>query len=163
MGLEDKNFTERYDCLSKLVINNKQNKIKLVDTVKIEDKISFFESIDATLNKYVKDGYEGIMLRKSLRNPMNHVVVDGYQYGKRSNNLIKHKCFKQEEFEVVDIVKHREKEMVGAFVLKIAHQQNEKGEPLVFHAAPGKIFFVFFLSLVNNKPYNLTFGVNYCF
>lgn len=53
------------------------------------------EDIDATLAKYLEEGYEGQMLR---------IDATPYECGKRSQSLIKHKNFDEDEFEIVDVI-----------------------------------------------------------
>ena len=61
--------------------------VKFVDTIKVKN-----DEIKQYHDKFVLDGYEGIMIRKA--NSLYHM-------GKRSNGLYKHKDFDDHEFEIV--------------------------------------------------------------
>jgi ATP-dependent DNA ligase len=62
------------------------------------------------LNKAITNKYEGVMFRTS---PPNST----YRSNIRSQELFKHKEFEQDEFRVVKLVKHREKDTLGAVQL----------------------------------------------
>jgi len=64
--------------------------IKLVPTYQVNS----VDELDKRLGEYLEDGYEGQMLR----------VNDAPYEPKRSKNLIKHKTFEDEEFEIVDLI-----------------------------------------------------------
>lgn len=64
--------------------------VKLVEQTKVFTE----EEMDTLHDKWVSEGYEGLM----LKNP------DGsYEFGKRSNNLLKYKKMLTEEFKIKDI------------------------------------------------------------
>lgn len=67
-----------------------------------------FDKIKALDNKFVAEGYEGVMLRSM------DVVYDW----KRSDALVKYKSFKEEDLTIVDAIegKGKYKGMLGAFV-----------------------------------------------
>lgn len=82
----DMPFMERYKKLSELVFKCKY--IELVDLWIIDDE----SEIDGYHDKFVKEGYEGAMIR-NLNSP--------YELNKRSKHLQKVKKFMDDEFEVV--------------------------------------------------------------
>lgn len=61
-----------------------------VKTEKVEKK----EDVEAVHDAFVKQGYEGIMIRNAHGE---------YEPGKRSNNLLKFKTFETEEFKIVGV------------------------------------------------------------
>ena len=82
-------FKERYSILKNFIEKNSFKYIKLVKTEVCNKK----EEIDNFLNKYIKEGYEGLIIRN---------IKGKYEEGLRSSNLIKLKKFKDEEFKIVD-------------------------------------------------------------
>jgi len=82
-------FKERYSILKNFIEKNSFKYIRLVKTEICNKK----EEIDTFLNKYINEGYEGLIIRN-----MN----GKYEEGLRSSNLIKLKKFKDEEFKIVD-------------------------------------------------------------
>jgi DNA ligase-1 len=82
-------FEERISFL-KEVLSDKYSMIKVVPTVLVEDQ----DQVEEKLGEYLELGYEGQMLREK-----------GSLYDhRRSKNLIKHKTFEDEEFEIVDVI-----------------------------------------------------------
>lgn len=85
-------FTDRFEWLKDKFSNytTKKPKLFLVETIKIESKDDVF----TMNNKYVENGFEGIIIRNG----------DGlYKNSKsRSNDLQKFKLFKDDEFEIVN-------------------------------------------------------------
>lgn len=67
-----------------------ENPIQLVPLANVDDE----HDVETMLLQYLEQGYEGQMLR----------VPDSLYEGKRSKNLIKHKEFEDEEFEIVSII-----------------------------------------------------------
>lgn len=83
--------------------------------------VRFPADVEAFHQKYVNDGYEGVMLRWGSA---------GYKSGYRSEHLLKVKAFQDAEFEIVDVVPGVGKEAdKGTFVCK-----TDKGA--VFNARP---------------------------
>ena len=74
---------------------------RIVDTYMIEDE----QSVETMLSHYLEKGYEGQMLR----------VPDSPYEGKRSKNLIKHKEFEDDEFQIVSIEEIRLKDGTTQF------------------------------------------------
>lgn len=89
MGYDDEVFSDRLDRLTELSSDFGLN-MHFVETI----EVFTMEEIHFYLNKYIKDGYEGLMVR----------LGEGkYEYGKRSSFLIKFKIMEQEEAEILDI------------------------------------------------------------
>jgi DNA ligase-1 len=65
------------------------NSVEVLETNVVENE----EDIQEQLSKYLEDGFEGQILR----------TPNGLYEGKRSKNLIKHKEFEDDEFEIVSI------------------------------------------------------------
>jgi len=85
------NFSERYDLLYKYITGyTEPSKIVPVWTRKISSQ----EELDVDYSKMMEDGFEGQMIRIGKSNYEN----------KRSKNLIKRKEFKDEEFDLLDII-----------------------------------------------------------
>lgn len=81
-------YEERYAILCHLFENEELDFCNLVETECIET----IDEIKPMHQKYVEDGYEGIMLRD----------MDGiYEIDKRSKYLQKYKTFMEEEFEII--------------------------------------------------------------
>jgi ATP-dependent DNA ligase len=85
----DGTFEERYDFLFPNLKIYFQSCINLVRTFEIKNE----NEIETMLGHYLESGYEGQMLR----------VPDSLYEGKRSKNLIKHKEFEDDEFQIVSI------------------------------------------------------------
>ena len=68
--------------------------VDIVETYEINDE----DDIQIYFDKFISMGYEGLILRKDA--PYEH---------KRSKNLLKHKEFKDEEFEIIDICEGKNK------------------------------------------------------
>ncbi len=72
--------------------------------------VSSFEEAKSYHDKWVKEGYEGGILR---------ILIGVYEAGKRSFFLVKVKEFKEEEFEIVDVIEGRGRyEGAAIFVCK---------------------------------------------
>ena len=52
------------------------------------------DTLESTFDKYIAEGYEGMMLRDS---------TEGYKFGTRTNALQKYKKMHSEEFQIQDI------------------------------------------------------------
>jgi DNA ligase-1 len=87
----DKNFVHRaYDLGILFETYLEMGKYcRIVQTYKVDNE----EAVEELYGGYVEAGYEGQMLR-----------IDGKYENKRSKNLLKHKSFIDEEFEILDIV-----------------------------------------------------------
>jgi len=85
----DGTFEERYDFLFPNLKIHFQSCINLVRIFEVKNE----NEIETTLVKYLEGGFEGQMLR----------VPDSLYEGKRSKNLIKHKEFEDDEFQIVSI------------------------------------------------------------
>ena len=111
-----------YNRWSKLIKKSKLV-VKKKDPIKfLETKIcNSLEEIYAYHDKCVSEGYEGIIIRN----------FDGlYEFGYRSNNLIKYKKFSDEEFEVLDIVEATGRDKgTGIFILKTKEGKVFKARP----------------------------------
>jgi DNA ligase-1 len=109
----DAPFSQRFVALNELHLSPC---CKIVPTYLVEKP----EQIDEYYLDYMADGYEGQMIR-----------FDGYYENKRSNNLLKHKSFCDEEYTIVDVEEGvgNKSGMVGAFVF-----ENADGKR--FNAAP---------------------------
>lgn len=82
LGMKD-----RLEYLFKLV-DSKYKKLVLVETIILKNE----KDVEKYHDKYVREGYEGIMLRK---------MSAGYSLKKRTNDLLKCKKFVEEEFKIV--------------------------------------------------------------
>ncbi len=85
----DGTFENRYNFLFPNLKIHFQSCINLVRTFEVKNETE----IETMLVRYLEDGFEGQMLR----------VSDSPYEGKRSKNLIKHKEFEDDEFEIVSI------------------------------------------------------------
>jgi DNA ligase-1 len=83
-----KPFDQRYQFLSALLSENKNNYLQLVPILPINDESEIIPVHD----KFVLEGYEGIIIRNS-QSP--------YKLKDRSNDLLKYKNFHDTEFEIV--------------------------------------------------------------
>lgn len=88
----DGGFNNRYEKLKELFNKHfKNNKfIKLCEHKLIKKE----EQIESELHDYINLGFEGLMVN----------TYDGEYLQKRSKELLKYKLFKDEEFEIVDII-----------------------------------------------------------
>lgn len=96
-------YTERYKIISAL---------KGVENVEIVPYVEVYneEELLQKHKEYLELGYEGSMLR------INEVK---YELNKRSNSLLKFKDFKDEVFEVVDVVPNEKSTSQGTIVCKL--------------------------------------------
>jgi DNA ligase-1 len=89
-AIMDHPFDKRFNFLcSDLGLSPFSDTIRIVETHIIFDQ----DDLDHYLSNYTERGYEGQMLR----------VPDSLYEGKRSKNLIKHKEFEDDEFQIVSI------------------------------------------------------------
>lgn len=102
-------FSKRFEIMKKEIKNIIGNhpSIKFVEN----DIAKNFEDIQNFHDRYVSEGYEGLMVR-----------IDGKPYeNKRSKNLLKFKVFEDAEFEIVDILEGlgQRSGMAGKLVCKL--------------------------------------------
>lgn len=83
------NYTERLNLLKGLFKNNKFKYTKLVETKVIKKP----EELEAKHDDYIKEGYEGMIIRN---------FEGEYALKNRSKNLQKYKKFDDDEFEIID-------------------------------------------------------------
>lgn len=82
-------FFQRLNKLKDMFENNTFEHIKLVPTYEINDK----DQVELRVNPdFVRLGYEGTIVRNKMGN---------YQLNERSNNLLKYKSFKTDEYRIV--------------------------------------------------------------
>ena len=87
VGKEDESYTSRF-IESDLVFNP-----SIINKLKCD---LFCEvTLEATFDRYIAEGYEGMMLRDS---------TEGYKFGTRTNALQKYKKMHTEEFQIIDII-----------------------------------------------------------
>ena len=82
-------FSERHEQLKKVARYIKSDKIKLVET---KEATSHAE-VDNHYQNYIAVGYEGLMVR-----------FDSHYENKRTKVLLKYKEFKDDEYEILDVV-----------------------------------------------------------
>lgn len=82
--ISNDNFVERI----KIVNQFNSNHVKLVET----HECNTLQEFNLYFSKFIEQGYEGIILRNK---------IGPYECGVRSNNLQKHKEFKEDEFQIV--------------------------------------------------------------
>lgn len=115
----DSKFEDRLEVLEDIVapyFENSDIKVKMVEHVECEG----WNEIKTLHDKYVSEGFEGVV----IRNP-------GKTYGvnKRTNDMIKVKMYKDEEFEIVDISEGlREEDM--CFICKTDKGLEFKAKPM---------------------------------
>ncbi len=80
-------YIERFEILNKYIANNSKN-LKLVNTIEITNQTEIKHNHDL----FVKNGYEGLM----LRNKQSY-----YELNKRSKHLQKYKEFIEDEFTII--------------------------------------------------------------
>ena len=85
-----KTFEERLEFLMLL-----KDKLKDISKIKVIDHIetNSFREIQDLHNKWVNEGYEGLVARKPNST---------YQFGKRGSDMIKVKEYMEQEFEIID-------------------------------------------------------------
>lgn len=83
---EEKSYHERF------VINSMSFDEDVIEKLKVD---VFEESaLEETFDRYISEGYEGMMLRN---------IHSSYKFGTRSDSLLKYKKMHTEEFQIVDI------------------------------------------------------------
>lgn len=100
----DKNYSIRLKFLNEEIFkNNTFTHIKLVPVISCTKK-----SVDFLFNDVIQYNYEGVMVRTDSL----------YDYGIRSNNLLKYKKFREDEFRIVGAIegKKRLKGCLGSFI-----------------------------------------------
>jgi ATP-dependent DNA ligase len=86
----DTTFDIRNDTLKKLLGNTNKHAYKYVVPI-LTELIKSSDKIQEKHDKYVEQGYEGLMLRN---------ILSKYEIDKRSKDLQKYKSFKEEEFRI---------------------------------------------------------------
>ena len=99
----DKPFDDRYDILEEIHATPFRN-IDLVETIGILDE----DSIKGIHSEYLKDGYEGTMIRWG---------DSGYKVNGRSHNLLKYKDFQDITAKIIDIEPAEQRPTWGVPVL----------------------------------------------
>ena len=84
----DESFFKRYKLLKSLFKKVKPSNLVLVNNVIIEKP----EDICSTFDRFMEEGYEGIMIRN---------IEAPYKVDKRSYDLLKYKSFEDDEFEII--------------------------------------------------------------
>lgn len=85
------------------------------------ERISTHADLDAAHDRYIKEGYEGLMLRN---------VNTPYEFGRRSNNLLKYKKFDDTEYKIVNVVEGKGKFLgCGIFVCETSDGQQFQVTP----------------------------------
>lgn len=85
-----KTFDERLEILKELQsIFEDSDKVKVLEHVETNS----FKEIQELHNKWVSEGYEGLVARKP---------TSTYQFGKRGSDMIKVKDYMEQEFEIID-------------------------------------------------------------
>ena len=108
--ISDEPFVDRFAKLIDLVQRlGKNSKIRIVPTFPVNNRAE----IDMCHKKFLEAGYEGTIIRWG---------DEGYQMGKRSKYLLKHKDFKDIACKVVDVVESDKKPGMG-----IVHCEIEPG------------------------------------
>lgn len=112
----DKTFNERLD-----VINDIKKKLRLTSKLVFVDHIDIigYDNIIALHDKYVQDGYEGLVLREPDAK---------YKCNARDERMIKVKMFEDDEFEIIGISEGLRTEDM-CFVLKTKEGCEFKAKP----------------------------------
>lgn len=106
-------FKNRVEILDKFfsVINEEDKKIlKCVETILVEDK----KNVDEIFNNFVKEGYEGCILRNIDSSYLGNATKTGSYT--RSKNVIKLKAKFTDEFEIVDFTEGKKGKAKGAII-----------------------------------------------
>ena len=110
----NQDFSERLSNLNKFFQRNKD--LKYIKQVKTED-CNNEEQVMEYLEKYTKEGYEGVIIRNK---------VGKYAENSRSNNLQKLKKFIDEEFEIIDFTTAKTGKEVGCVVWVCKTKEGKK-------------------------------------
>lgn len=110
-------FNKRFEIITKLLQKTKHKYLKLVKTEIVKTK----QDIKDNMEKYLNDGYEGLMLRN---------IKSVYELKKRSKHLQKYKKFIEDEFKIIGY-KEADGEDIGTIVWKC---ETKDGKP--FDARP---------------------------
>jgi DNA ligase-1 len=102
----NKNFSERFDDLTKLLSTIKRNQIVLVPTYRADNE----EQLTKAFELFLEEGYEGQIIR-----------IDAPYENKRSKVLLKRKEFMDHEFQIIDVIEGEGNRTgtAGYFVLKL--------------------------------------------
>jgi ATP-dependent DNA ligase len=113
------NFSDRYDALRKFIATEGNEKYVLVPTYRVRS----LDDIKKYHEEFLSLGFEGTMVR-----------VDAPYENKRTKSLMKYKDFKDEEYEIVEVIEGEGNRTgtVGKFRLKLDDQRtfdsNIKGD-----------------------------------
>jgi DNA ligase-1 len=101
-------YVERFEIIKKGILDTigKNKSLFFVEYIFINS----FDEIEKLHDSFVREGYEGLMVR----------IIDAPYENKRSSNLLKYKKFFDEEFEIVDILEGSGNRagMAGSLMLK---------------------------------------------
>lgn len=112
--MTDDGYEERLKTVQKFASEN-------VQVIESKEIIATDSNIQTELEKWLAEGYEGLMIR---------VLGKGYE-NKRSWQLVKVKIFSDEEFELVDVEKDVRGDWVGAFIMKMnVPSKDRDGKPI---------------------------------
>jgi len=100
-------FVDRFTSILKILPTEVSSKIKIVPTFPVTSR----EEIDMCHKKFLEAGYEGTIIRWGN---------EGYQMGKRSKYLLKHKDFKDIACKVVDVVPSEKRPEMGVVHCEIS-------------------------------------------
>lgn len=102
-------FSARHAELLKVAKHFKNKKLKIVET----HEVASSKEIDTHYEKFVQDGYEGLMVR-----------MDAKYENKRTKVLLKYKEFKDDEYEILDVVEGVGNKSGGAGALVCKNKDN---------------------------------------
>ena len=106
-------FENRLKNLKNFIQKHNFQYLKLVNTEICKNK----EEVEFYLDKYIKEGYEGLILRN--KNGL-------YEENKRSYNLQKLKKFKDEEFKIINYTTPSEGKEVGCVIWECVTKEGKK-------------------------------------
>lgn len=113
IAVENTNYEDRLKLLKEFFKNNKFKYVKLLETEVCKSP----EDVQSFHDSYVKEGYEGLILRNKL----------GYYEPKnRSKNLQKLKSFQDEEFKIVGFTSEDSATEKGAIIWKCITKDNKE-------------------------------------
>lgn len=119
LNLYDVMTPDGYEVRKEIIKKFSSNNVQVVESKEI---IATDENIQTELEKYLAEGYEGLMIR---------VLGIGYE-NKRSWQLVKCKLFEDREFRLIDFIEDIRTGFVGTFVLELPEKLlKELGKPLV--------------------------------
>lgn len=111
--IENTNFEDRLKLLKEFFKNNNFKYVKLLETEVCKSS----EDVQSFHDKYVAEGYEGLILRNKL---------GYYEKKNRSKNLQKLKSFQDEEFKIVGFTSEDSSTEKGAIIWKCITKDNKE-------------------------------------